>query len=247
MDNLRVLSVILLIGAGGCRKNAPDPSLTISAAASLQDVLPELRRAWAEDHPDRPLLINVGGSAQLARQIQSGARVDLFLSADSAQADRVDGVVARRDLLSNRLVLIGRAGSSRGLDDAARVAVGDPAVPVGAYARRYLEAAGRMGDLKDRLVSTGHVRHVLATVRSGDADLGIVYATDAASDDSVVVVAALDRGLVGPIVYPALALSEDAVALLDWLAGPRARAIFEAGGFEVLPVRPRPEVGAANR
>ena len=164
------------------------------------------------------------------------------------------GLVAagtRRDLLANRLVLVVPKDRARqvavgpGLDLAAllgpggRIATGDPAhVPVGLYAKQALTALGLWSQAEPRLARTEDVRAALLLVERGEAPAGIVYATDAAASGGVAVAGTFPEGTHDPITYPFTVTRDgdtpDARALLLFLAGPEARAVFERRGFAVL-------------
>jgi len=225
--------------------------LTVSVASSLGDVMTQIGRAFA--NAGGPVVaFNVAGSNTLARQIVNGAPVDAFVSADGAQMDIVDqaGRIvpgSRRDLLSNTLVLVVPAGQAPVIDGPTdlgggavrRVALGNPErVPAGVYARRWLERLGLWPTVAPRVVPTITVRAALATVRAGRADAGVVYATDAATEPGVTVVYRVPADEAPPIRYPVAVMrgdrEKDAAAFVAFLAGPEARAIFEAAGFLTL-------------
>ncbi len=228
--------------------------VTVFAAASLADALGEVNEAFREEGGE--VVASFAGSSALARQIEAGAPADVFVSADLdwmdwlQQRGLVDGA-SRRDLLGNRLVLVASATSGPaieirpGLDLAGalgdgRLAIGETAsVPAGRYGRAALEALGVWEGVADRLAEAENVRAALALVARGEAPLGLVYATDAAADPSVEVVATLPEESHPPIVYPVALIAgsgnPDAGAYLDFLLGERARGIFEAAGFTVLP------------
>jgi molybdate transport system substrate-binding protein len=223
----------------------------VSAASSLTDVLTEVAASYEKATGER-VRLNFGGSNTLARQIGAGARVDVFVSADEAQMNRVAEDVlpgTRIELLTNRLAIAVRRGAAplrgpEGLLAAGvrRVAVGDPAaVPAGAYAKRYLEARGLWRQLQSKIVPAGSVRLALAAVESGAADAAVVYATDVASAlgaSTAFVVSAAE----GPrIVYPAAVMREarnvaGGRRFLAFLQGRSAAAIFTAAGFGTAAV-----------
>jgi len=168
------------------------------------------------------------GSNSIARQIESGAPGDVFVSADEAQMDRVAAFIVpatRRDIVSNQLVIAG----VRDLLRAERIALADPrAVPAGVYARQYLERIGLWRRIEKKIIPTENVRAALAAVKAGNADAAIVYRTDD------------PRGLViddGPkIAYPAAVLRDskaprEAKRFVDFLRGSEAKAIFTKYGF----------------
>ncbi len=179
---------VLACGASG---SPPDRvELTISAAASLREVITEAARVFEREHPDTTLRLNFAGSGALRQQIKMGAPVEVFISAASEHIDRLADFglvdINRRQIFArNRLVLIGDRDVVKSLDDltskrVGRVAIGDPrSVPAGKYAREWLEAAGLWSEVHKKAVLAGDVRQVLSYVARGEVDAGIVYATDA--------------------------------------------------------------------
>ena len=243
---LFALLSLTAVGAGAREE------VTVFAAASLADAVEEIGRAYERDSGSR-VVVNVGASSDLARQILAGAGADLFFSADRAQMDVVEkaGLVRASDrveLLSNVLVVVvpvdapTRMRSPADLALLRRIALADPeAVPAGVYARSYLESIGLWPALKDRVIPTLNVRAALAAVESGNADAGLVYRTDAALSRRVRVAFTV-TGERGPgIVYVLAPLAASrkpaALELARRLAGPEARTIFERYGFQVLASR----------
>ena len=240
-------------GRGAGAGEGGRPTLLVSAAASLSEAIDEIAGRY-EDGQNVRIRLNVAGSQTLAAQIIEGAPVDVFISADVLQMDRVAAAgrvdPARRvDLLSNQLVVVvpsDRAGvvaAPRDLAGAsvARIALGDPeAVPAGVYARRYLESEGLWDSLAPRIVPASSVRAALRAVEAGTVDAGIVYRTDAASSGSTEVAYAVPP-VAGPaIVYPAAVVRGGpdpvrAAGFLEHLQSGTARRIFEAAGFIALP------------
>jgi molybdate transport system substrate-binding protein len=226
--------------------------VTVFAAASLAEALEEAARGY-EQASGNKVVLNVGGSNDLARQIVAGAAADLFFSADRAQMDVVEkaGLVRAADrveLLSNVLVVVVPAASPtriaapRDLTGLRRLALADPeAVPAGVYARSYLESLGLWAALKDRVVPTLNVRAAMAAVESGNADAGIVYRTDAALSRRVRVAFTVPRERGPKIAYVLAPLASSrrpaAVELARYLAGSEARSIFEKHGFDVIAPR----------
>jgi molybdate transport system substrate-binding protein len=224
-------------------------TVRVFAAASLTDSLQEAIGLFESSHPDVRVVPQFGASNDLARQILAGAPAHLFLSADERQLDRVaaSGWVeggSRRDLLSNRLVIVEGRGSRvsvrspRDLERVDRIALADPeAVPAGVYARQYLEKIGLWDGLRSRVVPTLDVRAALAAVASGNVGVGFVYRTDAFLEPRVRVAFEVPRDEGPNILYP-LALArgadEGARALFQFLLSPEARMVFERYGFVVL-------------
>lgn len=226
--------------------------LTVFAAASLTDAMRDVSAAW-ERAGHAPLRLSFGSSSTLARQIEQGAPANLFASADQRWMDYLAqrNLIApetRRDLLANRLVLIVPKDQARtveigpGLDFAAllgprgRIATGDPAhVPVGLYAQQALTKLGVWAQAEPRLARTEDVRGALLLVERGEAPAGIVYATDAAVSAGVAVAGTFPEDAHERITYPFAVVRDqdtpEARALMTFLAGPEARAIFTRRGF----------------
>lgn len=229
---------------------AADPELLVFGAASLTDALDEVAASYTRE-TGQSVKLSYAASSALARQLEAGARADVFLSADAewmdyAQARGLIDPKTRRDLLSNRLVLIAPAGSDVKLEVApgfplaralagGRLATGDPDyVPVGRYARAALTALGVWSDVSDRLVRAENVRAALAFVSRGEAPLGVVYATDARVDPGVRVVGVFPESSHPPIVYPAavtMTARAGARRFLEYLSSAPARKIFAQHGF----------------
>jgi len=227
--------------------------ITVLAAASLADVLPEIGNSY-QSATHRRVQFSFAASTTLARQIEASAGADIFISADQQSMDdlQMRGLIdarSRRDLLANSLVLIAPADSKISLTirpgfpiaaalNGGRLAIGEPgSVPAGRYTEIALKRLGVWDSLSGHLAFGEDVRATLAYVARGEAPLGIVYATDARIEPRVRVVATFPAASHPPITYPA-ALVRDAnpaaAAFLDYLKGPAARAIFAKAGFTPL-------------
>jgi molybdate transport system substrate-binding protein len=203
-------------------------SIQVHAAASLTDVMRDIGAAF-QRATGIAVMFNFAGSSTIARQIENGAPGDVFVSADEAQMNALESrhlirVNTRRDVLSNRLVIVGMSDLLR----AERIALADPrAVPAGVYAKQYLQRVGLWTKLQDKIIPTENVRAALAAVKSGNADAAIVYRTDSPG-------VLLDEP--PRIVYPAAVLREsaspkEAQRFVDFLSSKEARAIFIRYGF----------------
>lgn len=228
--------------------------VTVFAAASLTDAMRDISNAWSQAG-NRPFRLSFGASSSLARQIEQGAPANLFASADLKWMNYLTekNLIAedtRRDLLGNELVLIVAADKPRtvvigsDLDLGAllgpngRLATGDPAhVPVGLYARQALTKLGLWDAVVPRLARTEDVRTALLLVERGEAPAGIVYTTDAAVSKNVAIAGVFPPDSYEPVIYPFAVTrsgdTKDARAVMAFLAGPRARAIFIQRGFKV--------------
>lgn len=228
--------------------------LTVFAAASLTDAMKDVSKLWVQaGHP--ALHMSFGSSSTLARQIEQGAPANVFASADEKWMDYLaekQQIIpdTRKDLLGNDLVLVVPAANPRHvtidahfdllglLGSSGRLAVGDPAhVPVGIYAQQALKKLGMWDEVSPRLARTDDVRSGLLLVERGEAPAGIVYATDAKISKSVMVAGVFPASSHDPISYPFAVIkagdSPEARALLTFMAGPQARAIFMNSGFKV--------------
>lgn len=245
-------TLALLILALAATVPAPAAELRVSAAASLAHALREIAPAY-EKATGETVVLNLGASSTLARQILEGAPADLFLSADEEKMDALDkaGLLlagTRGSVLSNTLVVVVPADSAlriAGPADLAGAAVralalAEPkTVPAGLYAREYLETRGLWGRLSSRVVPTENVRAALAAVEAGNAEAGIVYRTDARISRKVKIAYEVPRAEGPAISYPfaVLAGSERKAAarkLLGYLKSPPALAVFRRHGFLIL-------------
>ncbi|HEY7513784.1 MAG TPA: molybdate ABC transporter substrate-binding protein [Vicinamibacteria bacterium] len=241
---LRAVLAVLALGVP-----AASEELTLFAASSLTEAVKEIASSF-EKETGHEVVFNVGASNDLARQIQAGARADVFFSADVAQ---MDGLVAaglvraadRVDVLSNVLVVVVPAGSGARVRSAAdlvplrRLALADPqAVPAGVYARQWLEKAGVWDRVAERVVPTLNVRAALSAVETGNVDAGIVYKTDAGVSKRVEIAFTVPREEGPPIVYPLAAVAASKKAgtapLVRALTSASAREVYVRHGFLVL-------------
>jgi molybdate transport system substrate-binding protein len=234
---------------------AADTEVVVFAAASTTNALNEIAELYAARKLGR-IKSSFASSSTLAKQIESGAPADLFLSADLKWMDYLEEknlIVkeSRFDLLSNRIVLIVPAGSAvkqinvtpglvltAVLGTDGRLAIGDPEhVPAGRYGRKALETLGAWDQVKDRLAPMKDVRAALVLVERAEAPLGLVYSTDAAISRKVRVAGDFPADSHPPIVYPVAAVSGGKIAeakqFLDFLRSPEARAVFGKYGFDV--------------
>jgi molybdate transport system substrate-binding protein len=252
---IAILFLLLLLAPPHARAEP----LTIFAAASLTDAMKNIAALWMKSGHEAPRL-SFGASSTLATQIEQGAPVNLFASADEKWMDDVarhDLIAAgtRQDLLRNDLVLIVPADHPEHVDikpgfdlgallgPDGRIATGDPAhVPVGIYAEQALRKLGLWGKFGPRIAATVDVRSALLLVERGEAPAGIVYGTDAAVSKSVAVAGVFPATSHDPVTYPFAAIktgdTPDARAFLVFLSSQPARDIWVRLGFKVEPQKP---------
>jgi molybdate transport system substrate-binding protein len=230
------------------RPPAVPVELTVLAASSLTDALPDVADAW-KAHGGVPVTFSFDSSSKLAKQVEAGAPADALFTADEETLDGLDanGLLAagtRRDLLGNQLVVVVPATATwipasaedLGGEELTHLALAGENVPAGRYARASLQAAGAWTAVEPRVVTGDNVRTTLAWVSRGEAEAGVVYATDARAEPAVKVAFAFPDGSHPAIVYPAAVVAasahpSEATAFLDFCASPDGLAVFEAAGF----------------
>jgi molybdate transport system substrate-binding protein len=226
----------------------------VFGAASLTNALDEIGGLYTKT-TGQPVKFSYAASSVLARQIEAGAKADLFFSADAEwmdylQARNLIDASTRKDLLGNRLVLIAPASSRIELKigpnfplaaalGKGRLSTGDPdSVPVGRYAKSALTTLGVWSSVVDRLINADNVRSAMAFVARGEAPLGIVYETDALVDKKVRVVDVFPANSHLPIVYPMAVTSvaqSSTSQFAAYLRGPEAAEQFRKYGFSTRP------------
>ncbi len=243
---------VALLGQGAPAAYADE--VTVFAAASLRNGLDDFAAGW-EKETGHSVAISYAGSSVLARQIMAGAPADVYISANVKWIDEVEkaGLIAdgqRRDILGNTLVLVahdkGAADVELGSGFYLAGLLGDgklamalvDSVPAGIYGKAALESLGLWDSVSASVAQTDNVRAALALVSTGEAPYGIVYATDAAADDNVTVIASFPADSYPPIIYPAALLTEAADdadrAFFEALSSDAADAAFRRQGFAVL-------------
>jgi molybdate transport system substrate-binding protein len=240
--------------AGALPAAAQGKDVVVFAAASLKNALDEIAGQWQRE-TGKKAVISYAASNTLIKQIEQGAPADIFISADLAWMNygQQKGLIktdTRSNLLGNRLVLIAPKDSNvtaniqPGFDLApllkgGRLAMANvDAVPAGKYGKASLEKLGVWDSVKDKTAQAESVRAALVLVERGEAPLGIVYQTDAASDPTVKIVGTFPENTHPPIIYPIALTKEstnpDAQAFLNYLKSAAARPAFERQGFTVL-------------
>jgi molybdate transport system substrate-binding protein len=228
--------------------------LNVFAAASLKNALDAVSEAWTAD-TQKHAALSYAASSALAKQIQQGAPADVFISADmdwmNTLADAkliANGSIVK--LLGNEIVLVAPPDSpvvvniEKGFNLAAllgdgKLAMADvKAVPAGKYGKAALENLGVWTAVESNVAMAENVRAALKLVATGEAALGIVYATDAKAEAGVKVLGTFPAESHPAIIYPvglvAASTNPDAIAFVTYLQGPKAQAIFMSQGFTRL-------------
>lgn len=263
-----ILLSLLLTALAGCAMPpasapaaAPPANLTVFAAASLTESFGELGQMFEAQHPGVTVVFNFAGSQQLAQQLAQDAPADVFASANNRQMQAaVDaGRIAAdspQTFVRNRLVVVTPADNPAGLASYADLAtpglklvLAAPEVPVGQYSLESLELAGQdpsygpdfVANVTGNVVSyEENVRAVLSKVSLGEADAGIVYATDAASAGDSVRTLPIPDALNVIAVYPLApvansAQAELAEAFVALVLSPEGQAVLARYGFDGAP------------
>ena len=238
--------------------------LVVFAAASMEETLTEIQGMYAEVAPNVTLVFNFDSSGTLKTQIQNAAPCDIFISAGQKQMDQLDieadpsvntegldFVLAesRLDLLENRVTLCVPDGNPKGIESFDQLAellaagdvfmcMGNSDVPVGQYTQKILAyyeldetALANAGEI----TYGTNVKEVATQIKEGSVDCGVIYCTDAFSEELEIVDYATAE-MCGQVIYPAAVLKtsenpEAAQAFLDYLSTPEAMAVFEGVGF----------------
>jgi molybdate transport system substrate-binding protein len=249
-----LLLLVAAVGIGGCssERAKPPTEIHVSAAASLTDALQNIGTKYEAENPSVKIIYNFGSSGALQTQIEQGAPADVFVSAAPKQMDALEekGLLlegTRHDLLANEVVLIVPKDSPLDISSLSelagtaveKIALGEPkGVPVGQYAGQIFKSLGIEVAVASKAVYASDVRQVLAWVEAGEADCGLVYATDAAVSDKVRVLLTAPLGSHKEVVYPVAVLraaqqEPAAREFAEYLDREPAKNIFKEYGFTV--------------
>ena len=249
---LMVFSVI----ATGCGNSVTNKEaekkaeIFISAAASLTDAMQEIGALYEKANPKEKITYNFGSSGALQSQIQQGAPADIFISAAQKQMNVLEEKnlikkETRQDLLVNKVVLITAKDSKTDIQSfqeitkAKHIALGEPkGVPVGQYAEQIFTKLNILDGIKPKAVYASDVRQVLTWVENNEAEVGVVYATDAAISPKVKIICEAPVGSHKPVIYPAAITTngknvEAAKKFMAFLTTQEATDVFKKYGFQV--------------
>lgn len=238
----------------GCSSNEPsntskEATITIAAAASLKNCMDDkLIPMFNEKYPNIKVQATYDSSGKLQTQIEEGAEVDVFMSAAIKQMNELnnEGLIEDNSivhLLENKIVLIVPKGSNKEIKSfndilkSDKIAIGDPeSVPAGQYAKELFENLKIWDEVSAKASLGTNVTEVLNWVAEGSADSGVVYSTDAASNDKVKIVLEAPEGSVSKVIYPvgiikASKNKEEAKNFTDFLQSEQAMKVFESYGF----------------
>jgi molybdate transport system substrate-binding protein len=266
----RTLWFLALLSAGACKSEAsapapaPNPApaaspapaardtLVVFAAASLRDAFGSLKTEFAKTHPNLDITFNFAGTQELRAQLEHGASVDVFASADRKNMNELETasrvtkpvVFARNEPVI--VVAKERASAVTGLADLPKLdklVIGVPDVPIGHYTAQILSNANKtlgadFSSKFEKKVASGEldVRQVLAKVTLGEADAGIVYRTDAntAKDKVGIVTIPADVNVIAEYPIAVVAAAPHPAPAGEWLKfllSPAGQELLGTAGF----------------
>ena len=233
----------------------PEPqTLTVFAAASLTDAFIEIGAAFDAANPGVTTTFNFGGSQTLRTQIEEGAPVDVFASANTKEMDTlVTGSFVTADIaqvfLTNKLVVILPADNPAALEkleDLAnpgiKLVLAAEEVPVGKYSRQafdLMDASFGTG-FKDKVLANvvsneDNVKQVVAKIQLGEADAGIVYTSDAiAAPDLKTIEIPADLNVIAKYPIAPLVNSENtelAAQFIEYVLSAEGQSVLAKWGF----------------
>jgi molybdate transport system substrate-binding protein len=253
---MKRLIVLLTVVLAACSSTSSTSSgstassdLIVFAASSLTGAFTQISTHFETANPGVHVTFNFGSSTDLATQITSEGTADVFASASGTAMDAVEkdpGVTDRQDFATNHLVIITPSDDPAGvssLQDLAKpgvqVVLAAGGVPVGDYARQMLDAAGLSKDVLANVVSNEpDDASVVAKVKSGEADAGIVYTSDLASSDVRAVTIPSSQNVIA--TYPIAAVTgapagDMATTFVDYITGTDGQATLATYGFGPAP------------
>jgi molybdate transport system substrate-binding protein len=222
--------------------------IVVFAASSLTDVMTKIATDFEKEHKVK-IKFSFDASSRLAFQIEQGAKADLFFSADKEWNNALakkgfTSEAQTRDLLSNNLVVITHKNQKFIIKNLAalkdvqfkQLALAGDNVPAGKYSFESLMKSGVYEHVKPKVVSADNVRNVLAWVAKDEADLGIVFSTDAKSSSDVKVLLQVPTDYHSLVIYPVSLIGKnpdpDAAKFFVYLQTPKVKNIFIDFGFK---------------
>jgi molybdate transport system substrate-binding protein len=245
IPSVLVLAAALAVPSTACGSgDGASGSITVAAAASLAEPLGVIAEAFERANPGRgDVTLTSGASSTLADQIEAGAPADVFASADETTMAEM----ARAGLLAgppevfarNRLAIVVKRGNPEGIDSLAELAAVDTValcgreVPCGRYAGEALQRAGVA--IPETSITRGrNARATFTAVAEGDAEAGVVYATDVTGEAAEAI--AIPDAQNVTVTYPVAVTTTSrhraaAEAFVAYLLSPEAQAVLVDAGF----------------
>lgn len=244
-----IMTLIMFCGLMGCSNKEPNNvEITVSIAASLKEPMEKLKEKY-EKQNDTRIIYNSGGSGALKKQIEEGAEVDLFLSANSSYIDELiekDLIDAKLsgDLLENLLVLVksDEAPKIQSFDDlikADKIGLGEvTTVPAGQYAKEALINMNLWEGLKDKIIFAKDVSVVKSYVERGDVQYGFIYKSDSLGMNSGEIALEVPKDAYEKILYKYGIVEKSknksqCQDFLNFINSKEAQMVFEEYGFKL--------------
>jgi len=242
----------------GCSASAP-AQVTVLAASSLANTLPDLSTAWNKDHPNTKLVTSTGATSTLKTQVEQGSPADVLMGADTTNAQ---ALVAEEDALgpvtpyaTNVLTVIVPANNPKSIQSPADLAkpgvciiAAGPDVPITKYATQLVNnlsqrpeyGAGFAAAYAANVCSQeDNVGAIVNKVSLGEGDAAIVYVTDAMSGQNLTTVDVPSDSNVlasyGAVATKNAPGGSTATDFVNWLRSSEAQAVFAAHGFGAAP------------
>jgi molybdate transport system substrate-binding protein len=235
--------------------------VVVFAASSLTDAFNDMATAFQQANPNAKVTFNFGASSQLATQLGQGARADAFASADQTQMDnakKADAIAGPDTIFArNRLIIITPKDNPKKIaavkdlgNDGVKFVTAQTNVPIGQYTTQMLDKASADAsigsDLKGKVEGNtvskeDNVRQVVSKVQLGEADVAVVYSTDATPQarDQLQIIQVPDPYQVlaaYPIAVAKGGNSTGGEAWVTYVRGPQGQATLARWGF--LPPTP---------
>ena len=259
MNRRAFVRVSLIVASVGTQvfstqaRAAEAQELTVFAAASLREVFQSIALTFEKQHPNLKVRFNFAGSQDLRVQIEQGAKVDVFASADwkHMKSLSTQGLVAEPKVFARNLPVVvvpknnpAKVATFADLAKVTHLVVGAPEVPIGAYTETIFAAAEKLNGkaFADRVRANVrsrelNVRQVLTKVALGEGDAGIVYKTDALTMPDKVQVIEIPSAINVVAEYPIAALkaaphAELAREFVKLVLSKEGDKVLTAAGFD---------------
>lgn len=237
----------MMLTLAGCGSGKKEVTIRVFAASSLMEPLQSIIGDW-ERKSGEGVELNLASSAVLARQIETGARPDLFISAGGTWVEYLAAKgleIETERWLRNDLVIALPVQSGLLISNPTDIlepeirliATGDPAsVPLGRFARETFERLGLWEEVKSKLVGAMNAAAARRLVENGKVDCGILYRSDVTNNPRLKEAIRFTGESVPEVLYYRAILSENpkVLALVSFIESKENREKFEKEGFEVV-------------
>ncbi len=256
----RLLLALALLVASGCGSGSGSGSsgggstapsrgkLVVFAASSLIDAFPEIATTYQQQHPGWKVDFEFLGSDQLAAQIEQGDPADAFAAASTKYPEQLQGenlIGKTTNFATNTLVLATPADNPAGITSVhdignAKLVVGDPSVPIGAYTLTVLDNLGIKPSSLNIVSQEAKVTDIVTKLELGEADAGFIYTSDAKAAGDKLKTFQLPASAQAIATYPIgiVTGSKNAKAAQQWIdlvMSPQGQQVLVRDGFGPAP------------